>query len=154
MRRETRHFKTESTGPQAKLCKMNEDKNTQWIGRTRYYVLHNEILFMDPLQRMRECLSNILPHRWNKNSYPRAVPLWPIFSLRPSLFISLTEFPASPLENCSSIFVTTSSDFRASDAKLTLSYDHEEFRPKHAILWWPAATVVVAVLPGTRRKVL
>jgi len=34
-------------GPRAKLCKVNEDKNTQWIGRTRYYVLHDEILFMD-----------------------------------------------------------------------------------------------------------
>lgn len=44
-------------GPRAKLCKVNEDKNTQWIGRTRYYVLDDEILFMnatvDLSRRMR-----------------------------------------------------------------------------------------------------
>lgn len=48
-------------GPRAwaKLCKTNEDKNTQWIGRTRYYVLRDEILFMDaPVdpRRMRPAL--------------------------------------------------------------------------------------------------
>lgn len=81
-------------GPRAKLCKVNEDKNTQWIGRTRYYVLHDEILFMDasvdPPQRMRAAPIFYLIGKIRIHIRARSLCVTGILPLPFSLFLSLS----------------------------------------------------------------